>query len=239
MSAEVRTRTHAAVLAVTVLLALGLLYALFVQDRTDPARRAAANAWPGGGFDPEEYTRREAGDPLAIGSPDAPVVMNDYLDFRCGSCTTFAREIEPVLVEKYVNSGQLRIEWRNVPLLGEDSARAARAAWAAGQQGRFRQFRALALAEGTETGALSESSLRKMAAKAGVPDPDRFSKDLHGRMADAAIVRDQAEAEEIGITSLPFLLINGQPVKGSLSLAAVTQAIEKALRAREDSMGLE
>ncbi|WDN56079.1 DsbA family protein [Streptomyces clavuligerus] len=227
MPDESRIRAQSAVIAIVVLLALGAVFALFVRDRTDPAQRPDENAWPGGGFHPEEYNRRRAADPLALGSPDAPVVMIEYVDLRCSPCGAFVRETETELIEKYVDTGILRIEWRNAPAPGEDSMNLARAAWAAGQQGRFRQFRALVHARAADT--LSEDGLKKLAAKAGVRDPERFSIDFHARLADVAILEDQTEAEEIGIPSTPYFLINGQPVKGIHPLDTFTEAIDKAL----------
>ncbi|WP_374103454.1 DsbA family protein [Streptomyces sp. RK31] len=83
--------------------------------------------------------RRDTADPLALGSPDAPVVLIDYSDFQCPFCGRFARETKPALVRDYVDKGILRIEWRDFPVFGAESDQAARAGWAAGQQDRFWQ----------------------------------------------------------------------------------------------------
>lgn len=76
---------------------------------------AGANAQQGsaGGLD---MSRRIADDPTALGAVDAPVVMVEYSDYRCPFCGLFARDPLPVLVEKYVDSGELRIEWRDLPV---------------------------------------------------------------------------------------------------------------------------
>ncbi len=59
--------------------------------------------------------RRDTADPLALGGPDAPVVLIEYSDFQCPFCGRFARETKPALVRDYVDKGFLRIEWRNFP----------------------------------------------------------------------------------------------------------------------------
>ena len=74
--------------------------------------------------------RRDFDDPMAVGRVDAPVVMVEYSDFQCPYCGRFARETKPELLRQYVERGVLRIEWRNFPIFGEESERAARAAWA-------------------------------------------------------------------------------------------------------------
>ncbi len=59
-----------------------------------------------------DMSRRKPGDPTAKGSPTAPVVPVEYADYRCPFCGLFSRDTLPALVKKYVDSGQLRVEWR-------------------------------------------------------------------------------------------------------------------------------
>lgn len=184
--------------------------------RTDPAAELKALA------------RREAGDKLAVGRADAPVVLIEYSDFKCGYCGKFARDTEPELVKKYVEDGTLRIEWRNFPIFGADSEAAAKAAWAAGQQDRFEQFHAAAYAEGSKEKGFGEARLSELAGQAGVPDLERFKKDMAGEQAAAALQKDQEEGYRIGVSSTPSFLINGQPIAGAQPLDAFAAAIAKA-----------
>ncbi|OEJ32942.1 DsbA family protein [Streptomyces subrutilus] len=184
--------------------------------RTDPAAELKALA------------RREPGDKLAVGRADAPVVLIEYSDFKCGYCAKFARDTEPELVRKYVEDGTLRIEWRNFPIFGADSEAAAKAAWAAGQQDRFAAFHAAAYADGAKEKGFGEARLVELAEQAGVPDLERFQKDLAGEQAAAALKKDQDEGYRIGVTSTPSFLVNGQPIAGAQPLGAFTAAIAKA-----------
>ncbi|MFJ8073367.1 DsbA family protein [Streptomyces sp. NPDC096176] len=176
----------------------------------------------------EKLARRDAKDPLAIGRADAPVVMVEYADFQCGYCGKFARDTEPELVKKYVEDGTLRIEWRNFPIFGEPSESAARAAWAAGQQGRFWQFHAAAYAEGAKELGFGKDRLTVLAREAGVGDLDRFARDLDSDAARRAVTKDQEEAYGLGATSTPSFLINGRPVAGAQPMQTFTEAIEAA-----------
>ncbi|MFE2282851.1 DsbA family protein [Streptomyces sp. NPDC059443] len=184
--------------------------------RTDPATELKALA------------RRESGDKLAAGRADAPVVLIEYSDFKCGYCGKFARDTEPELVKKYVEDGTLRIEWRNFPIFGADSEAAAKAAWAAGQQDRFAQFHAAAYAEGSKEKGFGEARLEELARQAGVPDLERFKKDMAGEEAAAALRKDQEEGYRIGVTSTPSFLVNGQPIAGAQPMDAFAAAIAKA-----------
>ncbi|MFD3542169.1 DsbA family protein [Streptomyces sp. NPDC058662] len=187
--------------------------------RTDPAAGLKALA------------RREAGDKLAVGRADAPVVLIQYSDFKCGYCGKFARDTEPALVEKYVEDGTLRIEWRNFPIFGADSEAAARAAWAAGRQDRFARFHAAAYAEGAKEKGFGEARLLELAREAGVPDLERFKADMAGEEAAAALRRDQEEGYRIGVTSTPSFLVNGRPIAGAQPAEAFGAAIAEAAAA--------
>ncbi|MEV8534897.1 thioredoxin domain-containing protein [Streptomyces sp. NPDC051211] len=176
--------------------------------------------------------RREAGDKLAAGRADAPVVLIEYSDFKCGYCGKFARDTEPELVKKYVENGTLRIEWRNFPIFGAESEAAARAAWAAGQQDRFRQFHAAAYADGAKAKGFGADRLLELAEEAGVPDLERFKKDMDGDAARQALAKDQEEGYRIGVSSTPSFLVNGKPIAGAQPLDAFTEAIEKAKAAQ-------
>ncbi|MFB7183141.1 DsbA family protein [Streptomyces sp. NPDC056257] len=184
--------------------------------RTDPAAELRALA------------RREPGDKLAVGRADAPVVLIEYSDFKCGYCGKFARDTEPELVKKYVDEGTLRIEWRNFPIFGADSEAAAKAAWAAGQQDRFTAFHAAAYADGSKEKGFAEARLVELAREAGVPDLERFKTDMAGEQAAAALRKDQEEGYRIGVTSTPSFLLGGKPIAGAQPLATFTAAIAEA-----------
>ncbi|WP_030568157.1 DsbA family protein [Streptomyces aureocirculatus] len=183
----------------------------------------------------EALARRDAEDPLAQGKADAPVVMIEYADFKCGFCGKFARDTEPDLVKKYVEDGTLRIEWRNFPIFGEDSERAARGAWAAGRQGRFWQFHEAAYADGAKDKGFGEGRLKELARAAGVKDVERFAEDADSGAARDAVKKDQEEGYKLGAASTPSFLVNGQPIAGAQPDAVFERAIEAAAAASPSS----
>ncbi|MDQ0794991.1 DsbA family protein [Streptomyces sp. B1I3] len=222
-------------LGAVVVIAAGLLgFASYLATAPDtPASdtpAVAATPEPDADVHPElaELARRDAGDKLAQGRTDAPVVLIEYADFKCGYCGKFARDTEPALVEKYVEDGTLRIEWRNFPIFGEESEAAARASWAAGQQDRFWAFHRAAYAKGAKEKGFGKDRLRALAKEAGVKDLARFARDAGSPAAAEAVGRDQEQAYGIGATSTPSFLINGRPVAGAQPMAVFTQAIEAA-----------
>ncbi|MFB7273998.1 DsbA family protein [Streptomyces sp. NPDC056244] len=215
----------------------------YTATKPEPRSRASSgastvaevSAEPRPGVYPElvKLARRDAADRLAVGRPDAPVVMVEYADFKCGYCGKFARDSEPALVKKYVGDGTLRIEWRNFPIFGNESESAARASWAAGRQGRFWQFHAAAYAQGSKEKGFSADRLDDLARTAGVKDINRFRDDRESDAAEAAVRKDQAEAYGLGATSTPSFLVNGRPIAGAQPTETFTRAIEAAKKDAE------
>ncbi|OEU96282.1 DsbA family protein [Streptomyces oceani] len=180
--------------------------------------------------------RRDADDPLAMGDEDAPVVLIEYADFACPFCGKFARDTEQELIEKYVDEGVLRIEWRNFPVFGKDSERAALAAWAAGQQGRFWQFHEAAYAdEDMVKKGYDKARLTELAEEAGVKNMDRFHRDRRGEQGRKALERDRQEAYQLGATSTPSFLVGGEPIAGAQPLSVFEDAVESAADAAKDA----
>lgn len=178
--------------------------------------------------------RRQADDPFALGDPDAPVVMVVFSDYRCPFCAKFSRDTEPVLVERFVDDGTLRIEWRDYPIFGEQSMLAARAGRAAAEQDSFWEFNRAVYAAAPDRAKadLTEEALIGFAQQAGVPDIDRFTAGMRGTAFDAAINADLAQGNSIGVPSTPAFLINDVPLLGAQPTEEFVRAISAARDAR-------
>ncbi|GAA1920742.1 hypothetical protein GCM10009716_31750 [Streptomyces sodiiphilus] len=178
--------------------------------------------------------RRDGDDPLARGDADAPIVMIAYIDFQCALCGRHARVTEPKLVEEYVESGVLRIEFRNFPVFGPESDTAARAAWAAGEQGMFWEFYTVAFSEDAHqhSGRFDEEGVMEIAEEAGVTDLDRFAEDLDSEEAGKAVERDAEEGFGLGVTTTPAFLVNGHPLVGAQPVETFRETIDQLLAAR-------
>jgi protein-disulfide isomerase len=181
-----------------------------------------------------DMSRRQVDDPTALGSVDAPVVLVEYADYRCPFCGTFSRDSMPELVEEYVDSGKLRIEWRDLPIFGDESIGAAVAARAAGNQGKFWEYHDAIFAAAPERGhpPLPRERLLEFAEKVGVPDLAKFTSDLDDKTLHDQVKFDVAEAAALGAASTPVFLINETPIAGAqptdIFRAAIDAAITKA-----------
>ncbi|GAA4872857.1 DsbA family protein [Saccharopolyspora cebuensis] len=182
-----------------------------------------------------KLARRTPGDPLALGRHDAPVVMLNYGDYRCPFCAKFSQDIEPELIKRYVDSGVLRLEWRDFPIFGEESIEAAKAGRAAAAQGKFWEYLGAIYHDSPGRGhpPLPHDTLIDYAEQVGITDIARFEADMNSPATLSAIQADAVEGSEIGVSSTPTFLVNGDPILGAQPLDQFVQAIEQAKAAAE------
>jgi protein-disulfide isomerase len=76
----------------------------------------------------------------ALGDPHAPVTLAEFGDLQCPACAQFSQETLPAVITRYVRSGRVLLVFHAVTFIGGDSARAARVAYALGEQNRLWQF---------------------------------------------------------------------------------------------------
>lgn len=149
------------------------------------------------------------GDAPALGPADAPVQIVAFMDFECPFCRNAAREGFPALRERYPND--VRIGFRHLPLPAHRGADgAARAAVAAGLQGKFWPFADKLLAE---TQGLGRQTFIATARAVGI-DEARFLVDLDGPAVAEVVRGDMTLARRLGVAATPALFVNGRLLDG-------------------------
>lgn len=145
------------------------------------------------------------------GNPNAPVTLEEFGDFQCPPCGSFAKFTEELLKEY---DSRLRIVFRHFPLKVHEHAReASLAAEAAGLQGRFwEMYDVLYREQAAWSKAPNARELFESYAGMIGLNVDQFKKDMDGEQAKARVDSDFARGESLGINLTPFLYINGQPV---------------------------
>lgn len=174
----------------------------------------------------ETLPRRVDGDPLAMGSPDAPVVLTEWADYRCPFCSVWAEETLPEL-QRYIDDGTLRVEFRDLAIFGDESVRAATAARAAGQQGRYFEFAHALYAALPNEGHpdVTDETVLGIVADLGL-DEEQFARDWADPALANAVLSDTLEAQQMGITSTPAFVIGGQFIAGAQPLEVFEQVID-------------
>lgn len=137
-------------------------------------------------------------------------------------------------MQRYVEDGTLRIEWRDFPYQGEESVNAALAARAAGEQGKFWEYHDLLYAnQGSgNSGAFSDENLLGFAGELGL-DAERFEADLGSETIAQAVQADFETGQSAGVSGTPTFEVNGQRLVGFQSVEAFEGVIEEEARKAE------
>ena len=143
-----------------------------------------------------------------LGRPDAPVVVEEYVDLQCPFCAQFSTRQLPAIVRDFVRPGDVRMRARVLTFLGPESVTAGRTAAAAGLQDRQWNFmEAFYAKQGAEnSGYVTDDFLREVGEDAGI-DVDRALDERE----DPAVLRqlrvDAVGAQRGGVQSTPTFLV--------------------------------
>jgi protein-disulfide isomerase len=147
-----------------------------------------------------------------LGDPKSKVTVVEFGDLQCPVCQRFSTRVAPRLIAGVVRKGIANYELRQYTIIGPQSIDAARAAYAAGQQGRYWNFVALFyLNQGAEnSGYVTDDFLTAIAKGAGVAQIAKWNCDLHSSKWDAVLAKNQTEALQHGFRGTPSFLVKGR-----------------------------
>ena len=133
-------------------------------------------------------------------------------------------------MERYVENGTLRYEWRDFAYLGQESVNAALAARAAQEQGRFWEYHDVLYENqgSVNSGAFSDEALVGFAEEVEL-DTEQFEAALTSGRYESVVQSDLREAQNAGIQGTPSFTINGQRLVGLQPLEVFEQVIEAEL----------
>jgi protein-disulfide isomerase len=147
-------------------------------------------------------------DGSALGKKSAKVTLVEFADFQCPFCRDFALNTLPVIINDYVRTGKVRMELRTLTFIGPDSATAAAAGAAAGEQNlEWNYTNLFYYNQGQEnSGYVTDEFIDSIYKAAGVDE----AKANAFRKTDAAAVPAQSadeEAQKYGIQSTPSFVV--------------------------------
>ncbi|HEX5166752.1 MAG TPA: DsbA family protein [Thermomicrobiales bacterium] len=226
-----RKRQRFLMIGGAVVVALIIVGALITFNRSDDGDGASDLAITV----PEARDASVPQDGRTLGSPDAPVTIIEYADFQCPFCGDWAKTIEPRLVQDYISTGQVRLEFHAFPFLddradGSESDNATEAALCAQDQGQFWAYHDLLFnnQSGENEGAFSRDRLIEMARNVNGLDVDQFTSCIDGDEHEDEVQALYQGAIDAGVNSTPTFDVNGTKVTG-INYPQLQQAIEAAL----------
>ncbi len=154
------------------------------------------------------------------GNPDGDVTVVEFFDYQCGYC----KRVFGSFVQTVKQDGNVRVVFKEFPILGPASRYAAEAALASKMQGKYFEFHR-ALME-LKTGLNSHSVLA--VAKSSGLDVDRLQKDMKSAQVQDEIKHNFELAENLGIRGTPAFVIGDQLVPGAINAATMKTMIAEA-----------
>jgi protein-disulfide isomerase len=160
----------------------------------------------------------------SFGHADAPAVVTEFFSLTCTHCAAFSREVMPQITKDLIDTGKLRIVYRDFPL-DQVALTAAMVARALPPE-RYEPFIATLFASQDRwafaRGVNSTDELAKMAALAGLSRPV-FDATIADQGLRNAILAAQQQAEtQYKINSTPTFLANGKTHPGAMALPEFT-----------------
>jgi len=173
-----------------------------------------------------------------LGDANAKVTLIEYGDYQCPYCAQFFSQTESQIIQNYVNTGKVRMVFRDYAFLGAESTAAAEAAQCAEDQNKLWAYHdALYTAKEADfAGGGSEddefyttAEFLKLARQVGLDIPTFTSCINKG--TDANIVaQEKSAATAAGVDSTPTFLINGTIVTGAQPYSSFQQALDALLK---------
>lgn len=153
------------------------------------------------------------------GNPQGDVTVIEFTDYNCGFCRASVPDVQRLLK----SDGNIRLVYRELPILSPTSRVAASWALAAASQGKHKAFHDALFA----SGRAEEQNIAAAAQAAGL-DIAQARKFAASPQVAQEIERNLSMMQQIGFNGTPTFIIGDQILEGALGYEALKNAVEKA-----------
>ncbi len=235
----------AAIVIAAVLISGSIIY---LVGALKTGNQPAGGGQPAGGNDPPakgdiSALMKVGGRDVIMGNANAPVTLIEYGDYQCPFCGRFFTLVEPTLRKDYIETGKVRMVYRDFAFLDgvaggkNESHLSAEAAQCAKDQGKFTAyhdtlFEAEMLDGKENNGNLNAEFLTSLASRTGL-NLQNFKSCFDSRKYASDVRAETEAAQNVGINGTPTVLIDGVMLSGVDSSDPTGQyvsAIENALK---------
>jgi protein-disulfide isomerase len=163
-------------------------------------------------IDPAELARVQG---ISLGRADAPVVIYEFADFQCPGCGQFASFTSPLVKERLIDPGLVRLVYYDFPLpIHPNAFLASRAGRCANEQERFWEYHDVLYARQPTWSSLGNpiDFFVELAEELGIDD-DAFESCLRSDRYQEEISRNIQLGQMLGVGGTPTLFVNMQRVQ--------------------------
>ena len=151
------------------------------------------------------------GSPI-LGDPDAPITLVEFGDYQCHYCNVFFQSIEKDILKNYVDTGKVKIIFKDYNIIGEDSVKASQGAHCANDQGLFWEYHDILYSNwtGENNGWASSENLAIFAQQIGL-NMNKWSECMNKGSHSQIILKSNDDARTLQLTGTPaFFIINSE-----------------------------
>ncbi len=163
------------------------------------------------------------GNSPVTGSPNSKIVLVEFSDYQCPYCAEANKTLKQFMDK---HQDQVTLVYKHFPLtqIHAQAVPAAKAAWAANQQGKFWEYSDALFSDQKE---LSEAKYLDIATNLKL-DLDKFKSDR--ALADNEIIKDMELGQNLGLTGTPFFVMNGESLSGAVQLSDMEAVLARAIQ---------
>lgn len=163
--------------------------------------------------------RKAAVNKASMGDPNALVKVDVWEDFQCSGCMSYSKDLEPQVVQTYVETGKVFYTFHFFPFIdgGQgESHQAANAAMCASAQDRFWDYHDMLFANwlGENVGSFTDPRLVVFAQDIGL-DMTAFNTCFQANTYADQIAQDVQAGSKLGVPPTPGIFVNGKMVVSS------------------------
>ena len=149
-----------------------------------------------------------------LGNPSATITIVEWGDYQCTFCYKFHQSTLDSIKRDFIDTGKVKLVFKDFPLNGPDSVLAAEAAHCADDQGRYWQYHDELYKNwgGERTGWITLESLRQFATTTSL-DLEKFNECLDDHKYLDKVNQMYEFGKEIEIDATPsFLVFNDEKI---------------------------
>lgn len=143
-----------------------------------------------------------------LGDPNAPITLVEFGDYQCHFCNVFFHDTKDKIVKNYIETGKVKMIFKDFTIIGPDSINAAHGAHCANDQGLFWEYHDTLYNNwtGENNGWASSENLLKFAGQIEL-DIEKWSDCMINSEHSEKITASNQDARSLGLTGTPSFFV--------------------------------
>lgn len=221
-----------------VIAVVGIAAILYLKQSPVSNDTGAAEAQAAYAAAQRDYAKAGPPKPYVMGNPKAPVVIEEFADFECPVCGSYATVTEPDVRKRVIDPGLAYYKYYDFPLpMHHNTQTASNAAACADEQGKFWEMHDQLFA-GQDSWGLNPDGATQVTdnptsvfsgyAKAIGLNTAQFDQCLATKKYQSRVNANAADGFRRNVNQTPTFFVNGKMFAGSIPYDALKKAVDDA-----------